>query len=143
MNVQNFASAAAESSVFDTIGALIADDQPDLAKQLLVAICQVAQGGGGSGSSTQPTGAANVATSQTAISTSATQVAAARATRTGLLIRNLDAAISIYIGPTSGVTSGNGMLLKAGESVPVTAVGTWYAIAASGTPTVAVLDEYA
>lgn len=86
-------------------------------------------------------GAANVANSQVATSTTAATLAIARATRVGLLIRNLDTSISVYIGKAT-VTSSNGMLLKAGESVVVTNVGLWQVIAASGTPTVAIVDEY-
>lgn len=86
-------------------------------------------------------GSAHVATSQVATSGTAGTLAIARATRVGLLVRNLDTSISVYIGPAT-VTSGNGMLLKAGESVVVTAVTLWQVIAASGTPTVAIVDEY-
>lgn len=86
-------------------------------------------------------GAANVASSQVAASTTAGTLVIARPTRRSCLVRNLDTSISVYIGPAT-VTAGNGMLLKPGESVPITAVTLWQVIAASGTPTVAVLDEY-
>lgn len=86
-------------------------------------------------------GAANLASSQVALSTSAATVAIARSTRRSVLIRNLDTSISVYIGPAT-VTSGNGMLLKAGESLAFTFVGLLQGIAASGTPSVAVSDEY-
>lgn len=114
-------------------------------RQILYAIYNaiVDSGGtGGGGSGSQPTGAANAAFSQTALSTSATKIANARATRTGILIRNMDESISVYVGP-SGVTSTTGMLIQAGESLPASWVGEWYAIAASGTPRVSVIDEYA
>lgn len=88
-----------------------------------------------------PGGAAHAATSQVATSTVAATLAIARPTRVGLLVRNLDTSISVYIGPAT-VTSGNGMLLKAGESVVVTAVTLWQVIAASSTPNVAICDEY-
>lgn len=86
-------------------------------------------------------GAANSPTSQVTASTSAATLVAARATRRGLLIRNTDAAINVYVGPAT-VTSSNGMLLKPGESVPVTGVGLWQVIADSGAPVIAILDEY-
>lgn len=86
-------------------------------------------------------GAANVSVSQVTASTSAATLAIARATRRGLLIRNTDAAITVYIGPAT-VTSGNGFPILAGESLPVTWVGLWQVIAASGSPVVAIADEY-
>jgi len=86
-------------------------------------------------------GAANIASSQVTTSTSAATLAIARATRRSILIRNMDAAISVYVGPAT-VTTGNGMLLKAGESCPFTCVGLIQVIAASGTPVVAIADEY-
>ncbi len=86
-------------------------------------------------------GANNVATSQVATSTGAATLVIARATRRTCLVRNLDTSISVYIGPAT-VSAGNGMLLKAGESLVITAITLWQVIAASGTPTVAVADEY-
>lgn len=86
-------------------------------------------------------GAAHVATSQVATSGTAGTLAIARSTRVSLLVRNLDTSISVYIGPAT-VTSGSGMLLKPGESVVVTAITLWQVIAASGTPAVAIVDEY-
>lgn len=86
-------------------------------------------------------GAANVAVSQVAASTSATQLVAARPTRRGVTIRNFDNSISVYIGPAT-VSAANGMLLKGGESIYVDWVGLIQVIAASGTPTVGVWDAY-
>ena len=86
-------------------------------------------------------GAANVAVAQLATSTTAATLVAARATRRGVTIRNHDTSISVYVGPAT-VTSSNGLLLKAGESVFVTWVGLIQVIAASGTPTVGTWDEY-
>lgn len=87
------------------------------------------------------TGAARQANSQVTASTTAGTLIVARATRRGCLIRNLDATISVYIGAAT-VTSSNGMLLKAGESVVVSGVTLYQVIAASGSPVVAVIDEY-
>lgn len=86
-------------------------------------------------------GPANIATGQVALSTSAATAVVARATRRGCTLKNLDASIKIYVGPAT-VTSSNGMELKAGESTVVNWVGLVQAIAASGTPTIAYLDEY-
>lgn len=86
-------------------------------------------------------GAANLATGQVALSTTAATAVVARPTRRGVTLKNLDAAITIYYGPAT-VTAGNGMELKPGESTVVTWVGLIQAIAASGTPTIAVADEY-
>ena len=76
----------------------------------------------------------------TARSWAATMVIA-RATRKSVLIRNTDAAISVYIGPAT-VSAVNGMLLKAGESVPVDTTALIQVIAASGTPVVAYYETY-
>lgn len=95
----------------------------------------------GSFSASAATGAVNVANSQVTTSTTAGTLIAARPTRVSCLIRNTDAAITVYIGKAT-VTAGNGMPLKAGDSVVVTAQVLWQVIAASGTPVVAVADEY-
>lgn len=89
----------------------------------------------------EPVGASNLSTGQLTTSTTAGTLVVARATRTSVLFRNLDTSISVYIGPAT-VTSGNGIPLKAGESVPFTFVGLIQVIAASGTPIVAYADEY-
>lgn len=86
-------------------------------------------------------GAAHLANSQVATSTTAATLFIARATRVGCLVRNLDTTISVYIGKTT-VTAGNGMVLKAGESVVLSTQELVQVIAASGTPTVAIADEY-
>lgn len=70
-------------------------------------------------------GAANLATSQATSTGTAATLVAARATRRSVLFRNVETAGSgkdVYIGPAT-VTSGNGFLLKAGESIPFTWVG--------------------
>lgn len=100
----------------------------------------------GTGTSAQqirnvPQGAANVASSQVTTSGSAGTLAIARATRRSLTIKNIDASITVYIGPAT-VTTANGMEVKAGQSITVTWVGLVQVIAASGTPVVCVWDEY-
>lgn len=86
-------------------------------------------------------GAANYANGQVATSTAAGTLVAARPTRRSVLIRNVDATISVWIGAAT-VTAANGMLLKAGESVTVDTTALIQVIAASGTPTVAYLETY-
>jgi hypothetical protein len=87
-------------------------------------------------------GAANVAIAQTAMSTSAAQIVAARATRRSVTVKNMDASITVYVGTTAGVTSGNGFPLAAGEGLTIDGVSALYGIAASGTPSVASVDQY-
>jgi hypothetical protein len=79
---------------------------------------------------------------QVATSTTAAAVIAADSTRRRrtILIRNLDASVSVYIGGST-VTTSNGMLIKAGESITISTSATVYAVAASGTPSVAYLAE--
>jgi hypothetical protein len=86
-------------------------------------------------------GAAHQANSQVTASNVAGTLIAARPTRRSCLIRNMDTSITVYLGAAT-VTSANGMQLKAGESVVVTAITLLQAIAASGSPVIAVFDEY-
>lgn len=86
-------------------------------------------------------GAANISVNQVALSTTAATAVIARATRRGVMLKNLDTAIKIYFGPAT-VTAANGMELKPGESAVINWVGLVQAIAASGTPTLAFVDEY-
>ncbi len=89
----------------------------------------------------EPTGAANLSSTQVTASGTAATLAVARPTRTSVLFRNLDSTNSVYIGPAT-VTSGNGMLLKAGDAISYTNVGLFQVIAPSGSPVVSVSDEY-
>ncbi len=83
----------------------------------------------------------NWANAQVALSTTAATILIARATRKQATIRNLDTAISIYIGVAT-VTAANGMLLKPGESLDIFGGVLIQGIAASGTPSVAYVDQY-
>lgn len=85
-------------------------------------------------------GAANVAYTQVTAGASA-QLLAARATRRQALIKNIDTAITVYIG-TGTVTSSNSMPLLPGQSAPYTCVGALNCLAASGSPVIACQDEY-
>lgn len=102
---------------------------------------EIAFGDNAGSVSVATTGATHAATSQVTTSTSPSTAAIARPTRRSCLIRNLDTSISVYIGPAT-VSAANGMLLKAGESIPITAVTLLQVIAASGSPVIAVFDEY-
>ena len=86
-------------------------------------------------------GPANFTNAQVTTSTTAATLAAARATRRSVLVKNIDATITIYIGAAT-VTAANGVPLKPGESVVLNTTGLIQAIAASGTPVVAYFEEY-
>lgn len=89
-----------------------------------------------------PKGAANLASSQATSTGTAATLVAARATRRSVLIRNTDSANSVWVGPAT-VTTSNGFLIKAGESVPFTWVGLLQIIDdASNHAVVCVADEY-
>jgi len=87
-------------------------------------------------------GVTNFATSQVALSTTASLIVAARATRASVTIVNLSTT-DIYLGG-SGVTTSNGQLLLGtkGTAVTISAVGDVYGIVASGTPSVSYEEEY-
>lgn len=88
-----------------------------------------------------PKGAANLATSQLATSTTAATLVVARPTRRSVTIKNEDATITVYVGPAT-VTTANGFPLKANQSISLDWVGLIQVIAASGTPTVSTADVY-
>jgi hypothetical protein len=78
---------------------------------------------------------------QAALSGTASQVLQPRNERYFLAISNLDAAIQMYIGPTSGVTAANGFRIAPNTTfIMESYVGPLFAIAASGTPTMAFLE---
>lgn len=86
-------------------------------------------------------GAANMANGQIATSTAAATLVAARATRRSVVIKNMDATITVYVGVAT-VTAANGLPLLAGESVSIDWVGLIQVIAASGTPSVAYCETF-
>ena len=88
-----------------------------------------------------PKGGATVAAGQVQLSTTSGTVRAARPGRKSITIRNMDSSISVYIGAGT-VSSSNGFLLKAGESVSVDTTAAVNGIAASGTPSVCFLETY-
>lgn len=87
----------------------------------------------------------DLATSQVALNAStATAVPAANLTgRHSVTIQNLDAAIDCYLGDST-VTTSTGLKLSPGGSIslPLSEAVTIYAIAASGTPSVAAMEAY-
>jgi hypothetical protein len=85
-------------------------------------------------------GPGTIATGQVTTSTTAGTMVAANATRRRCILKNTDASITVTVGPAT-VTTGNGMPLKAGESLEVRWTGLIQVISASGTPVVAYMDE--
>lgn len=85
-------------------------------------------------------GAANTANGQVSISSAAT-IITSRALRRYVIIRNLDTAISGYVGIAT-VTTANGMLVKAQESIRIDSQALIQGIAASGTITFAYIEFY-
>lgn len=90
---------------------------------------------------TIPTGSPNYANGQVATSTTSATLLAARSTRRSVTFKNLDGSITIYIG-SGTVTSGNGYPLLAGQTITLTITTLINAIAASGTPSIAYIEEY-
>lgn len=97
--------------------------------------------GAGAGSGTVSLAPANQAAGQVTAGAAAATLVIARATRSSVLIRNTDAANSVYIGPAT-VTALNGMVLRAGESVAIDTQGLIQVIAPAGAPVVAFYDTY-
>lgn len=87
-------------------------------------------------------GAAFGGVSQNTLSTTAEKILSDRPTRKSALILNTDATISVYVGTNSSVSSSNGFVIKAGASLSVTAGIEWWAVAASGTPVIAIIEEW-
>lgn len=85
-------------------------------------------------------GAANTANNQVSISSAATLVAA-RVTRRYVIIRNLDTSVSGYVGVAT-VTTANGMLIQAGESIRLDTTALIQGVAASGTIVFAYAEVY-
>lgn len=87
-------------------------------------------------------GAANVAIAQVTAGASSGVLVTARATRRSVLVRNTHATDDCYVG-TGTVTSSNGFLLKAGESVPFYNVAALNCIrGGSNNITICYVDEY-
>lgn len=90
---------------------------------------------------TQGAGANNLSTTQVATATTQVSLAIARPTRKSIVFENLDSAITIYVGPT-GITSSTGYPIPFGQARVFTWTGQFFAVSASGTPLMAVSDEF-
>lgn len=86
-------------------------------------------------------GAANLANGQATAGAASGVLVASRATRRSVIVRNLDAANSAYIG-TGTVTAGNGFLLKAGESIAIDSVVALNCIRATADVALAYMESY-
>ena len=82
------------------------------------------------------------AATQNTLSTTAELIFAARPTRTRARIRNTNGTIAVFIGESDAVTSSTGWQLAALSEVDVFTTGAIYAIAASATPVVSLIEEY-
>lgn len=83
--------------------------------------------------------AASISTSQVTVSTTATQLHGGSSSAKQSLLR-CDTS-DFYVGNTNGVTTANGFLVKAGESISIATEGNLWGVVASGTPTVYVMRE--
>lgn len=81
-------------------------------------------------------------TNQVALAATPKPLLNARSSRRRVVVKNHDASIIIYVGPTSAVSSSTGFEVKAGESVALYTTAAVWAIAASGTPTAGYVEEY-
>lgn len=88
-------------------------------------------------------GAANAATGQVSVTTTATLVAASRATRRSVKVTNTGTT-DVYVGYTSGVTTSTGDLLVGikGAFISVPTTSAVYAIVASGSVSVSYVEVY-
>ena len=82
-----------------------------------------------------------IAVNQVATSTTSAEAIAARPSRYRVVIKNIDSSITQYIG-TGTVTSSNSMVLLAGESIALETSAAINALSASGTPSLAYIEEY-
>jgi hypothetical protein len=86
-------------------------------------------------------GAANYANGQVTAGAASGALVGARVTRRSVTIRNQDAANSVYIGAGT-VTSGNGLLLKAGESISIDTTAAINCIRATADVAVGYFETY-
>lgn len=86
-----------------------------------------------------PIGLALQSTNQVSISTVATQIIAANASRAGVVITNPGTLLTVYIGNV-GVTAANGFPLAPGSSITLPVIGAVYGITSSSIQTVGYLE---
>ena len=82
-----------------------------------------------------------ITSAQSATSTTSAEAVAARPQRHRVVLKNIDASITIYVG-TGTVTSANSIPLLAGESIALETTAAINALSASGTPSLAYIEEY-
>jgi len=82
------------------------------------------------------------ATAQASIGTSSALLVAGRTLRRQVVIRNTHASNTLYVGPTSGVTTANGHSIAAGGSLTLDTDAAIYAIASAVSTTVTVLETF-
>lgn len=75
-----------------------------------------------------------------ALSTTPERIFKADTQRTRAVVKNIDASITVYVGDEQ-MTSSTGMPLTAGESITLHDTNAIWAVAASGTPSVRLLEE--
>lgn len=79
-------------------------------------------------------------TADTALSTTAAQVLAADTSRREAIITNLSTTIDVYVGDSSVTSSRKGVVLKPAQAVTLSTTAAVYALSASGTPSVSLLE---
>ena len=84
----------------------------------------------------------SASTEQEALSTTPEEAFGERLTRRAGIIQNLDGTITVYVGVNAQVASTTGFRLLAGESMPWYSTAAVWAVAASGTPSVAFVEFY-
>lgn len=87
-----------------------------------------------------PTGAASLSVYQASSTASSALLVTARPTRRSVLIRNLDTANTVWVGPTPAALTS--FPIKPGESIPFTFVGAIYVIDNGAHALLAIADEY-
>lgn len=93
-----------------------------------------------SGASTTA-GGTTLAAAHVTTSTGAATLVAARTGRRSVVIQNIDATDTVWIGPAT-VSASNGLRLKPGESVTLDTAALLQAIAGANTPAVAYVEIY-
>lgn len=89
---------------------------------------------------TEPYGARQFSSTTNALSTTAEIVLAARPQRIQAILLNTDASITMYVGDAS--VDSTYFPLKGGASMTLTTTAVVYAVAATGTPTLAIFEEF-
>lgn len=82
-----------------------------------------------------------IVTGQNALSTTSEVAVAARPGRRRVIIKNIDSSITIYLAHTTA-TNANSMVLLAGESIALETEDAVHGLAASGTTSIAYVEEF-